>query len=457
MSLHEKIAPGGGACICLDLGTAMSKATVLLDSAHPTDVAPLPIGAAAGADHPLLTPSAMYVDEDRITFGPAAMKRAESGIAKRRNPIVSFKLVLSAREIESTLALKLSRTVDPTSTLTHRDGIVLYLAYLDQLIRAAVASEPSLPAPIADAPRRLTSPHWQSFEEASRIVGGLVEEASVVSMDLGVALLSHEGVPMPQVRQALDRAKGAQGRGHFDGIVFESQSAASAYANFARATAPYVLVIDMGAGTTDLAGFQRDAAVAPSGLLEITEARQCCMLAGDELDNILIDLFVRRGGKRGLDAEDRLWRGVKLAARSLKQELFLKGKGVFKLPNGRISVTRDALAKDPSFRAYCRALTAAIGSSLAPLAAVAKQGGADTITVLLAGGGSNLPFLADLVRAAANKEKVKLPLKVERFGANWQLPHRHHPFAGVFPQLAIAMGGALAPVVRAPVRAVEMS
>src|SRR5690606_11134655 len=131
----------GSACVCLDLGTAMSKASVWL-GAHDNDVAPLPIGLAAQADPPLLTPSAMYVDDGRIFIGPAALKRAAAGVDERRNPIVACKMILSAREIEPILALKLSRSVDPTSTLCHRDVIVLYLAYLDQLIRAAVDTQP---------------------------------------------------------------------------------------------------------------------------------------------------------------------------------------------------------------------------------------------------------------------------------------------------------------------------
>jgi molecular chaperone DnaK len=439
-------ASANDARICLDLGTAMSKASIWLGDEQ--GVAPLPLGAAAQSDHPLLTPSAMYVDDDRIFFGPVALQRAKTGVVRRRNPIVSFKLVLSAREIEPTLALKMSRSVDPTSTLNHRDGIVLYLAYLDQLIRAAVAAEASLPAWVADAPRRLTSPNWRSVNEAGRVVADLVDESVAVSREFGTALLAPDGVPLTRVRAVLDQARAAPVRGLFGGVVFESLSAASAYSNFARATDPFVLVIDMGAGTTDIAGFERDTAASPSGLSEVAAANQCCLLAGDELDNILIDLLVRSGGQTDLDVEDRLWRTVKLSAKSLKHDLFEKGESAFKDRKKRLRLTRDALERDASFRAYCRALTETIADSLEPLCARAKQSGATAITVLLAGGGSNLPFLASLVRTAAARAKIKLKVKIERFGANWALPHKHHPFAGVFPQLAIAMGGALAPVAQ---------
>lgn len=442
----------GSVCVCLDLGTAMSKASVWL-GAHENDVAPLPIGLAAQAEHPLLTPSAMYIEDGRIFFGPSALKRAEVGVETRRNPIVSFKMILSAREIEPTLALKLSKSVDPTSTLCHRDGIVLYLAYLDQLIRAAVETESGMPPWIADAPRRLTSPNWQSFDEAGRIIGVLVSEAAAVSRDLGAALRAPEGITLMRVRASLDAARAAPVRGAFGGVVFESMSAASSYASFARASEPFVLVIDMGAGTTDIAAFERDAAMAPTRLSEIPASNQCCPLAGDELDNILIDLFVRSGGKRGLAAEDRLWRAVKLSARSLKHDLFQRGESVFRdRSKKRIKVTRGAIEKDPSFRAFCKALTETVAVSLAPLHARAEERGATTITVLLAGGGSSLPFLTKVVRAAAVRAKIKLKVKIERFGANWSLPHRRHPFDGVFPQLAIAMGGALAPVAQIAAR-----
>lgn len=425
----------------------MSKASVWLGD-ECGDVAPLPLGAAAGSEHSLLTPSAMYVDDGRLFFGPAALQRAKAGVDRRRNPIVSFKLVLSAREIEPTLALKMSRSVDPTSTLNHRDGIILYLAYLDQLIRAAVATEPGLPPWVADAPRRLTSPNWRSVNEAGRVVAGLVDESVAVSREFGVALLAPDGVLLTRMREVLDQARATPVRGFFGGIVFESLSAASAYSNFARATDPFVLVIDMGAGTTDIAGFERDTAASPSGLVEVAGANQCCLLAGDELDNILIDLLVRSGGQADLDVEDRLWRAVKLSAKALKRDLFEKGESAFKDRKTRLRLTRDALERDASFRAYCNALTQTIAESLTPLHARAKQSRAKAITVLLAGGGSNLPFLASLVRTAAARAKIKLKVKIERFGANWALPHRHHPFAGVFPQLAIAMGGALAPVAQ---------
>ncbi len=444
VSLDVGIRPGAGACVCVDLGTALSKASIFLGGDLPASaaVAPLPIGAASGAEHPLLTPSAMFVDEGRIYFGPAALKQAHGVVDTRRSPILSFKLVLSAQDVEATLGLKLGRTIDPTGSLRHRDALVLYLAYLDQLVRAAVAAEPGLPAAVADAPRRLTSPHWQDQSEAGRVVSRLVEEAAAVSARLGAALLDGGGVSVAQASEALERGRAATKTGYFEGLVFESHSAASAYANFAVTTVPHILVVDMGAGTTDIAGFEVEGRAPRCVLTEIQAARQCCVLAGDEIDGILMDLFVRAGHAQGVDSKDALWRHVRLGVRELKRDIFSKGSAVFKYGRRQITVTREMLAADPSFKAFCRALTETVRDSLELVAAKAKREGA--VTILLAGGGSNMPFLADLVKAAGSRCGLKV--RVEAFGTNWTLPHRHHPLAGMFPQMAISMGGALAPL-----------
>lgn len=443
MSLQQT-GSSARARICIDLGTAYSKASVFLGDDLPASsaVAPLPIGAASGAEHPLLAPSAMYVADNHILFGPSALRSASKSGEAKRNPILSFKMILSAREIEPTLALKLSRSVDPTSTLTHGDALVLYLAYIDQLVRAAIAAEPLLPADAADSPRRLTSPLWRANTDIGRTVGRLIEEASVVSAELGPAFAVSHTVPMSKALEALQRARAAPAKGNFEGIVFEAHSAASAYAAFARAKADHLLVIDIGAGTTDFAGFESNG--DGRTLSEITEARQWCALAGDEIDNIVMELFMRASGGGGMDAKGHLWRALRLAAQDLKREIFVKGKAVFEHGPRRITVRREALMNDASFKAFGRALAHAIAESLKPVAERAKRAGSRRIKVLLAGGGSALPFLADLLKGCTTT--TGLTLEVEPFGTNWALPYQHHPLSGAFPQLAISMGGALAAI-----------
>lgn len=435
--------------ICIDLGTALSKVCAFLGDLGDEKgaAAPLPIGTIAGAEHPLMTPSALFVDDDRIFFGPVAIERARMRTGAKRSPVLSFKMVLSARAIGPAMEMKPCRSIDPTGTLRHRDLLVLYLAYLDQLIRTAIAHETHLPQGLADAPRRLTSPHWQAYNEAADMVGRLVEEAALVSEGLGHWLRVPEGIPLALAREHLERAAANApiNARQFDGVVFEGDSAASAYAHFARQSSPLVLVLDMGAGTTDIVGFQWDGAARQ--LREIPGTRQCSVLAGDEIDNIVIEAFMRVSRQSSLDEREKLWRALRLAAPALKREIFSRDKAVFEFGRKRWAVSHKTISDDESFKAFCAALTAAVERSLQPMLARAKAARADTISLLLAGGGASLPFLPDLMRAAAPRKGVKLT--IERFGSNWSLPHMHHPLAGMVPQMAIALGGALAPIARA--------
>jgi len=70
------------------------------------------------------------------------------------------------------------------------------------------------------------------------------------------------------------------------------------------------------------------------------------------------------------------------------------------------------LTEDPQFREYQVALGRIIAASLAPVVHRAEMVGAQVIDVVLAGGGSHLPFLPDLVRNAAGVNPRSVPLRV---------------------------------------------
>jgi molecular chaperone HscA len=436
-----------GARICVDFGTAMSKAALLVGAADDgsADIAPLPIGEVCGAEHPLLAPSAIFVDDNRILFGPAAIERARTSVKVKRDPILSLKLILASADIASTLNYKLKPSLDPSGSLTYRDALTLYIAYIDQLIRGAIQAEPMLSSGAMFAPRRVTSPLWRIGDDAVATISAIFSQAMAISEHLGPQLLA--GLDMRVAQMALARTTEARRSPLFEGLVLEAHAAAAAYASFVQTPARFVLVVDMGAGTTDIAGFEMADNYNGGQANDIEGSQRCSSLAGDELDYILIDRFARSQGEMKPEVAGEVWRDLRLSMAALKREVFIHGKATFKQYKRKFSVSRDALLNDASFRAYCRALVATLTPSVACTAEKAKACGVGSITILLAGGGANLPFLADLVKAAGAKYARGLTLKVEPFGAKWSLPHQHHPFAGALPQLAIAMGGVMAPVL----------
>ncbi|MBS0385070.1 MAG: Hsp70 family protein [Proteobacteria bacterium] len=434
--------------ICIDFGTARSKASVCLDPTLPLEVGvkPLPVGAVSRAQHALLTPSVLYVDGGRIFFGPLALEYAQRGAAQGRDPLLSFKTVLGARDAAAILAQKMRPSVDPTGTLTHRDALVLYLAYLDQLIREALAVTQGMPPGVAEVKRRYTSPVWKAGNGPDRVFEAIFNESAAVSQKLGRLFLSAEGISIAQCKDALDKAIQLPGNGRLETGVFEPHAAAAASLAFTTAPTNFVLVFDIGAGTTDVAAFEFDERTNPPALTEITEARQCSGLAGDEIDRILIEhYFRRRGGDPSQAEEQRVLRMFKLSARELKQQLFAHGKVILRTGGWNTTTIKlSDLTDDPQFREYQAALTRIIAASLTPVVQRAQAVGAQVIDVVLAGGGSHLPFLPDLVRAAAAQNPRSVPLRVSPLSPASKLYDGVDPaLGGAFPQIAMSVGGAL--------------
>ena len=439
--------------ICLDFGTAFSKASAFSDGQGPAReaVRALAIGAAAGSEHPLLTPSVMFVDDGRILFGPTALERARGCVGEDRDPILSFKLILAARDIEQALSLKVRPSIDPTGTLRYRDALVLYLAYLDQLILAAIRNDDALPPTLSSAPRRYTSPIWRTREEGDRTMARLFDEGAIVSARLGAMLLGREGASIAQCKDALEKAEQALGIGQLEAGVFEAHAAAAAYGAFARAAQNLMLVIDMGAGTTDIAGFAHTTSAAGPILAEIAGARQSCGLAGDEIDQIIVGLFMDKFKLKDRAAQATLWRALGLTARALKRDLFLNGKCSFQHAGASRSLRQSELLRAPRFKEFCQALANACAVSMRALASRASSQTGERVSILLAGGGAHLSFLRAVASEAATQAGLRSLADIEIFGENWYLPAGFDPnLATAFPQVAIALGGALANLTDEP-------
>lgn len=432
--------------ICIDFGTALSKASVCLDPLLPLEVGvkPLPIGAVARAEHPLLTPSVLYVDGGRLYFGQQALERARRDVDSTRDPLLSFKTVLGASNVNEALLQKIKPSIDPTGTFRQRDVLVLYLAYLDQLIREALDLAPNMPPGIGNARRRYTSPVWRPGSGVDHVFEAIFNEAAAISLRLGRLFLSPEGMSIAQCKDALDKAMAQPGDGMFETGIFEPHAAAAASLAFTNAPTRFIMVFDMGAGTTDIAAFEFDESSEPPSLTEIKEARQCRALAGDEIDRILIELYLRKRGDKPRGDEAQVLRATKLSARDMKRELFTMGKCSLKGGWMGVTIRLTELLEDPQFRAYQTALRDSIAASLAPVMARAEAVNAEVVDVVLAGGGSQLPFLADLVKSAASLRPSRVALRCGPLSPASRLYEGIDPsLRDVFPQIAMSVGGAL--------------
>ena len=93
--------------LCIDFGTAFSKAAAAPSDAwagfHAEDVRPLMIGEPEAGGNIFLLESAVFVDDERLLFGPAAIARAEAHAPRKRQALKSFKTLLSVSDLDRAL------------------------------------------------------------------------------------------------------------------------------------------------------------------------------------------------------------------------------------------------------------------------------------------------------------------------------------------------------------------
>jgi hypothetical protein len=106
-------------------------------------------------------------------------------------------------------------------------------------------------------------------------------------------------------------------------------------------------------------------------------------------------------------------------------------------------VVRD-IERDPDFRDFVKSVSEAYDYALAVVRDDAKARGRSEIQAVAVGGGASIPFIQELVHRKAGSRRPRVTPRPATpdwarsgvFGGN---------LAPVFPQLAIAIGGALAP------------
>jgi molecular chaperone DnaK (HSP70) len=138
-------------------------------------------------------------------------------------------------------------------------------------------------------------------------------------------------------------------------------------------------------------------------------------------------------------------RTARLSAREMKKELFTTGKTSLKTGGLMATTIRiNELMEDQSFRTYLTALRNTMAASLNIVLQRAEAVGANVVDVVLAGGGSNLPFMGDLVRSAGQVRQHNITLRAGPLSpANPLYNSVDVGLRDVFPQISMSVGGAL--------------
>jgi len=428
--------------VCVDFGTANSKAAAAhRDERDPRAVRPLIISDAA---NPFLLPGLLIVDPDekRVLLGAAA-QRVAAGLPANRETLRSFKTLLGARDLPRSIRTLLPPGIDPTRQFRQRDLLVLFLAYLLRGVARAIDKDVTLrSARTSGFTLRYTRPDWNRAAAAghNREMAAMFKDAAAIAEDLAPNLDAGV-VSIDRALAALDAA-GARGADiQVEGAVFEAAAAAVACLESTGPRSAGVLVLDVGAGTTDIGaiGFSGDDA------WEIGEARRTVPQAGDAIDVALLNLVLERSRLRGVDARARAWRDLLVDVRTGKEHMLTSGKAAFRVGDRVVRVSaREAMA-DPDVAAAFDAIEDAFLDGLQAASQAVRDAGGATLTVVAVGGGAALPAIQSMARSGRPKG---VRMRIERAASipDWaQTTAFGGAFAPIFPMLAVAIGGASAP------------
>lgn len=337
---------------------------------------------------------------------------------------------------------KLERSQEPSGTLTQRDALVLYLAHLNLRAEQALLGH----GLSIDLRRRYAHPAWtpDHFKDNSEAMRRIIAEAIALARSYGDDLASN--LPLEKACMIVQLARKAQDDELPFGLIADpvlEATAAGAGALIgtpAQHRVPYV-ILDIGAGTTDVAGCicvnnpTRDRVT----VAEVIPAAGAINQAGNILDNALLKMIMQRSGLADDTAEyRRVQASLKRTIRGDKEVLFTDSALSVGLVTGDVvNIELDEFLEQPIVKGLFKKIT-----DLATKAAFSVAGDEKIVNVTATGGGAHLPVVTALDGILIEQDGKRLQLSLVQPMPN-ELRETYPQLVDPYPQVAVAVGGAL--------------
>ncbi len=442
-------APPKNVRLCLDFGTAMSKATLVKDSddAEVEEIQVLHLGRPGDQEEisEVMLISSVYIDnEGMLWFGKAAVDRSMvEGRDGSRQRLDNIKRRLSEEGWDEPV----TERFNPTDiTITQGNMVLAYLMFLTWAVNGCL-EELGYPW---NLPRRFAMPclSGEKGRETVHRLKKLVGEAQVLAVTFYKTL--KRGIPLRDFLAAVHALREKPRSYPFvaDDIT-EPLGVAGSILSWKAPVDMLIMVVDVGAGTSDLSLFRIhvDPTKGQNTANEIEGASRGITEAGNHLDRMLIELIVK---KSGLTSEDPMWvnerSALELQIRDLKESLFNDGFISVPLMN-REAVDielEEFLQLEPvrQFGDNLRSTMVEMLESIDPsfvnwvLAYPTRR-----LVVALTGGGSELPMVKQLAEGQIRVNCVDVPLARALAFPPW-LRELNENLEADYPRIAVSLGGA---------------
>jgi hypothetical protein len=437
--------------LCLDFGTAMSKATLVKDleddDFEHIEVLKLGIpGDQENISEVMLVSSVFIDDSGLLWFGQNAVDEAKLlPEGSNRQQLDNIKRYLSEGHLNSKVAINFNPTgID----ITYGDLILAYLMYLTWCVNHALEAHGKYPRNLW---RRFAMPCLSDPEatEAENRLRKYLGEAQILADTFYKTLKN--GVPLERFLDAAAQIR--VGKYQYSFVtenISEPLGVAGSLLGPETKVDMLAMVVDVGAGTTDFSLYR--IAVDPEAERKIAfevENSSCCLTeAGNYLDQLLKNLIIRESGMAPNHPSriNVIW-DLDRNIRDYKETLFNES-GVFvhiKELNVDVEITLDDFLAIPQVQQFGQSLRNKMTDIMEyvdhSLSEWIVQNPLRKLVVVLTGGGASLPMVKELAQGSIHAHGFSVPLAPAKSFPAW-LEQDHADLEDDYPRIAVALGGA---------------
>jgi len=441
--------------VCMDFGTAMSKATFVNDGEDGDleEIQVLRLGVPGDQeqiDEVMLVSSVFIDSQGLLWFGQHAVEQAQIAPDGRNSRMDNIKRALS----EDNLGESVSTTYNPTQhQLTYEDIVLAYLSFFTWSINCALINDIQTQEIAGNFRRRFAMPCFPRAN-ARKVEGKLkvlLGEAQVLADTFKADI--HQGLPLSRFLSAVNQLR-AEKRSYpfIEFSITEPLGVAGSLLSWRSSQDSLVLVVDIGAGTSDFSLYRLNVVVNDDGVKssagEVDGTARGITEAGNHLDKILMGLILR---KSGIDAAHSKYRNITHALerdiRFHKESLFSpSGEALVTLYTGEtVNVSLEEFLAEPAVRSFEDSLR----TTLIEILESAHQDWINWVranpsrqlTIVLTGGGATLPMARKLAEGTVTAHGVTIPVAAAKAFPEW-LREDYPDLEDHYPRVAVSLGGA---------------
>lgn len=434
--------------LCLDLGTAFSKA-----SAWGTGTVglPRPLRIAEAVDQGDYTvPTAVCIStRGRLYFGQEALERGAQ--TPNSSAFIGLKQYLTHKPVKPLDTVMLPNEYNPTrDEVTIRQAISLYMAFLSKAAAGCLSGESiegkTLTMPVLTGQRSVNMK--RELRLAAYYGWELIRDDDLdwhgSSLDLNEAL---------RLLRRLERRKPRDA--DMPATLEEPLAVMASRMATYTPTEPrrIYMVVDVGAGTTGFGLFVSGNVDGNVGVHALARSTYSLRIGGNDIDNALIECVL---DKSSLSQNRRpiVEASLREQVRPLKEELLEMDNEPMLFPDARVELTKQEFIASRPVQAIRSKVKSAFDASLEKIdvswLALASKLEPVGLSVFFVGGGGRLQFLRAIVplhRPQSYNDSPLFYFRVADHDPSWageaRMRRAWQQIRRIFPQMAVSLGGAV--------------